>query len=77
MILLSERGEPNKKNANKVLYEVSYEALLTRMTRLWSKKEFCVGKYFFGIADISLSYNQIVYSVKFAYFAGKTSTKLS
>ena len=34
MTLLSERGESNKTNANKVSYEASYEAPLTRKTRL-------------------------------------------
>ena len=34
MTLLSERGESNKSNANKVLYEASYEAPLTTKTRL-------------------------------------------
>ena len=34
MTLLSERGKSNKTNANKVLYEASYEAPLTRKTRL-------------------------------------------
>ena len=33
MTLLSERGESNKTNANKVSYEASYEAPLTRKTR--------------------------------------------
>ena len=34
MTLLSERGESNKSNANKVSYEASYKASLTRKTRL-------------------------------------------
>ena len=36
MNLLSQRGESNKTYANKVLYEASYEAPLTRKTRLKS-----------------------------------------
>ena len=38
MTLLSERGESNKTNANKVLYGASYEAPLTRKTRLYTDK---------------------------------------
>ena len=38
MTLLSERGESNKTNANKVLYRASYEAPLTRKTRLYTDK---------------------------------------
>ena len=34
MTLLSERGESNKTNANEVSYEASYEAPLTRKTRI-------------------------------------------
>ena len=34
LTLLSEGGESNKNNANEVSYEASYEALLTRKTRL-------------------------------------------
>ena len=37
MTLLSERGESNKTNANKVSYEALYEAPLTRKTRLERK----------------------------------------
>ena len=40
--------------------------------RTWSKKRVSAEKVI-----IWNVYNQIVYSVKFAYFAGKTSTKLS
>ena len=37
MTLLSERGESNKSNANKVSYEALYQAQLTRKTRLESE----------------------------------------
>ena len=35
MTLLSERGKSNKTNAKEVSYEASYEAPLTRKTRLY------------------------------------------
>ena len=41
MTLLSESGESNKTNANKVSYEASYEAPLTRKTSL---SEFALSK---------------------------------
>ena len=37
MTLLSKRGESTKTNANKVSYKASYEAPLTRKTRLYQK----------------------------------------
>ena len=45
MNLLSERGESNKTNANKVSYEASYEAPLSPLTiktRLYRPKDLLV-----------------------------------
>ena len=50
---LSERGEANKTNAKKVLYEALYEAPLTRKTRLYTEGSTAAGfSEYFELGDL-------------------------
>ena len=50
---LRERSESNKTNANKVLYEATYEAPLTRKTRLYTEGSTAAGfSEYFDVGDL-------------------------
>ena len=56
MTMLSERGESNKTDAKEVLYEASYEAPLTRKTRLnmdFEYRVFCTAKLLYLLVQRS------------------------